>query len=46
MDVGIGDFNATVESLILAMESRDIPTGVQNRLLKVLAVDFDTVVQE
>ncbi len=46
MGVTITDFNVTVESLILAMESRHINTGVQNRLLKALAVDYAKVVQE
>lgn len=46
MHVSITDFNVTVEALIHAMEKNDIPTGVQNRLLKALAVDFDGVVQK
>jgi hemoglobin len=46
MHVSITDFNVTVESLILAMEKCGVATGVQNRLLKVLAVDYDTVVQK
>ncbi|MES2604176.1 MAG: group 1 truncated hemoglobin [Pseudomonadota bacterium] len=46
MGVTVTDFNVTVEALIHAMESQHIPTGVQNRLLKVLAPDYATVVQE
>lgn len=46
MDVSISDFNVTVEALIHAMEKRGIATAVQNRLLKVLAMDYDAVVQE
>lgn len=46
MGVTASAFNVTVESLILAMESRNIPTGVQNRLLKALAVSYEEVVEE
>ncbi len=46
MNVTASAFNVTVESLILAMESRNIPTGVQNRLLKALAVSYGDVVEE
>jgi len=37
MDINDAEFNALVEDLILAMESLDIPTGTQNRLLARLA---------
>lgn len=37
MDISAGDFNALVESLIVAMEKNDVPTGAQNRLLALLA---------
>ncbi|MES2627137.1 MAG: group 1 truncated hemoglobin [Pseudomonadota bacterium] len=46
MNVTESAFNVTVESLILAMETRNIPTGVQNRLLKALAVSYSDVVEE
>ena len=46
MGVTASAFNVTVESLILAMESQKIPTGVQNRLLKALAVSYGEVVEE
>jgi hemoglobin len=45
MGVSIADFNVTVESLMHAMQSQHIPTGVQNRLLKALALDYHKVVQ-
>lgn len=45
MGVSIAAFNATVENLIHAMEDQDIPTGAQNRLLQILARDFEDVVQ-
>ncbi len=45
MGVTAAAFNVTVESLILAMETRAIPTGVQNRLLKALAVSYQDVVK-
>lgn len=44
MRVTVAAFNVTVESLILAMETQGIATGVQNRLLKVLAVAYEDVV--
>lgn len=45
MGVDIDAFNATVENLIHAMEHLDISTGAQNRLLQILARDFEDVVQ-
>ncbi|MCC5878838.1 MAG: group 1 truncated hemoglobin [Idiomarina sp.] len=37
LDISRGDFNALVEALQLAMDDNDIPVGVQNRLLALLA---------
>jgi len=44
MHVTDTDFNALVEDLILAMESRDIPVSAQNRLLAQLAPMKDDIV--
>lgn len=40
------EFNAIVDDLILAMEKRDIPVGVQNRLLALLAPAYKDVVYQ
>lgn len=40
------EFNALVDDLILAMEKRDIPVGVQNRLLALLAPAYKDVVYQ
>lgn len=40
------EFNAIVDDLILAMEKRGIPVGVQNRLLALLAPAYKDVVYQ
>ncbi len=40
------EFNAIVDNLILAMEKRGVPVGVQNRLLAKLAPDYKNVVYQ
>ena len=45
LGITVADFNVVVECLIHAMESEGVKTGVQNRLLKVLATAFGDVVQ-
>lgn len=40
------EFNAIVEDLILAMEKREVPVGVQNQLLALLAPAYKDVVYQ
>lgn len=40
------EFNAIVDDLILALEKRDVPVGVQNRLLALLAPAYKDVVYQ
>lgn len=40
------EFNAIVDDLILAMEKRGVPVGVQNRLLALLAPAYKDVVYQ
>lgn len=40
------EFNAIVDNLILAMDSRGVPSTTQNRLLALLAKDYKDVVYQ